>query len=258
MTIHPTAIIDSTANIHPSVKIGPYCIIGENVSIGADTVLHPHVVIAKNSRIGVRNEIFQFASVGEDCQDLKYQGEETWLEIGDDNRIREACSIHRGTIQDAGLTCIGSRNLFMVNTHIAHDCRIGNDNVVANNVGIAGHVTIGNHVIVGGNSGIHQFCKIDDFSLIGGASLILKDVAAFNMVSGNPAKSHGLNIEGMRRKGWSKQTIDYLRQAYRVIFRSGLTKEEAVINVTEQILPHEPLVQLLLDSLITSQRGLVR
>lgn len=258
MTIHPTAIIDSTANIHPSVKIGPYCIIGEKVSIGADTVLHSHVVITKNSCIGERNEIFQFASIGEDCQDLKYQGEETWLEIGDDNRIREACSIHRGTIQDEGLTRIGSRNLFMVNTHIAHDCRIGNDNVVANNVGIAGHVAIGNHVIVGGNSGIHQFCKIDDFSLIGGASLILKDVAAFNMVSGNPAKSHGLNIEGMRRKGWSKQTIDYLRQAYRIIFRSGLTKEEAIINVTEQILPHEPLVQLLLDSLINSQRGLVR
>ena len=129
MTIHPTAIIDATATIHPSVKIGPYCIIGEHVTIGAQTVLHPHVVISKFTRIGERNQIFQFASIGEDCQDLKYQGEETWLEIGDDNRIREACSIHRGTVQDKGITRVGSRNLFMVNTHIAHDCVIGSDNI---------------------------------------------------------------------------------------------------------------------------------
>lgn len=258
MTIHPTAIIDPSATIHPTANIGAYCIVGENVTIGADTVLRPHVVITKNTRIGERNEIFQFASIGEDCQDLKYKGETTWLEIGDDNRIREACSIHRGTIQDKGLTKIGSRNLLMVNTHIAHDCVVGDDNVIANNVGIAGHVKIGNHIIIGGNSGVHQFCKIDDFALIGGASLILKDVAAFNMVSGNPAKSHGLNIEGMRRKGWSKDTINYLRQAYRLIFRAGLTKDEAIEAVTEQVLPHEPLAQLLLNSLKNSERGLVR
>lgn len=258
MSIHPTAIVDASAIIHPSAQIGAYCIVGEQVSIGAETILHSHVVVKKWTKIGERNEIFQFASIGEDCQDLKYQGEETWLEIGDDNRIREACSIHRGTVQDKGLTKIGSRNLLMVNTHIAHDCVVGDDNVIANNVGIAGHVKIGNHIIIGGNSGVHQFCKIDDFALIGGASLILKDVAAFNMVSGNPAKSHGLNIEGMRRKGWSKDTINYLRQAYRLIFRSGLIKDEALRAVTEQVLPHEPLVQLLLDSLKNSERGLVR
>lgn len=258
MTIHPTAIIDPTATIHPTASVGAYCIVGQQVTIGADTVLHSHVVVAKWTKLGQRNEIFQFASIGEDCQDLKYKGEETWLEIGDDNRIREACSIHRGTIQDNSLTKIGHRNLLMVNTHVAHDCVIGSDNVIANNVGIAGHVNIGNHVIVGGNSGIHQFCKVDDFALIGGASLILKDVAAYNMVSGNPAKSHGLNIEGMRRKGWSKETINYLRQAYRLIFRTGLTKDEAIVAVTQQVLPHEPKVQLLLDSLRESKRGLVR
>ena len=258
MTIHPTAIIDATATIHPSVKIGPYCIIGEHVTIGAQTVLHPHVVISKFTRIGERNQIFQFASIGEDCQDLKYQGEETWLEIGDDNRIREACSIHRGTVQDKGITRVGSRNLFMVNTHIAHDCLIGNDNIVANNVGIAGHVRVGNHVIVGGNSGIHQFCSIDDYSLIGGASLILKDVAAFNMVSGNPAKSHGLNIEGMRRKGWSKDSIDVLRQAYRVVFRSGLTTVQALEVLKQDLLPKEPKIEFLIDSLQKSRRGVVR
>ncbi|MFW2176239.1 MULTISPECIES: acyl-ACP--UDP-N-acetylglucosamine O-acyltransferase [unclassified Moraxella] len=258
MSIHPTAIIDPTATIHPTATIGAYCIVGEQVTIGADTKLNSHVVVAKCTRIGERNEIFQFASIGEDCQDLKYNGEETWLEIGDDNRIREACSLHRGTVQDKGLTKIGNRNLFMVNTHIAHDCVVGDDNVIANNVGVAGHVHIGNHIIIGGNSGIHQFCHIDDFSLIGGASLILKDVGAFNMVSGNPAKSHGLNIEGMRRKGWSKETINYLRQAYRLIFRAGLTKEEAIVAVTEQVLPFEPKAQLLLDSLVQSERGLVR
>lgn len=258
MTIHPTAIIDPSACIHETATIGPYCIVGEDVTIGADTILHRHVTVVRNTRIGERNEIFQFASVGEDCQDLKYKGEITWLEIGDDNRIREACSLHRGTVQDNSLTKIGSRNLFMVNTHIAHDCVVGDDNVIANNVGVAGHVQIGNHIIIGGNSGIHQFCKVDDYSLIGGASLILKDVAAFNMVSGNPAKSHGLNIEGMRRKGWSKETIDYLRLAYRLIFRSGLTKADAITAVNEQVLTFEPRAQLLLDSLINSERGLVR
>ena len=258
MTIHPTAIIDPSARIHETATIGPYCIVGEDVTIGADTILHRHVTVVRNTRIGERNEIFQFASVGEDCQDLKYKGEITWLEIGDDNRIREACSLHRGTVQDNSLTKIGSRNLFMVNTHIAHDCVVGDDNVIANNVGVAGHVQIGNHIIIGGNSGIHQFCKVDDYSLIGGASLILKDVAAFNMVSGNPAKSHGLNIEGMRRKGWSKETIDYLRLAYRLIFRSGLTKTDAITAVNEQVLTFEPRAQLLLDSLINSERGLVR
>lgn len=258
MTIHPTAIIDPSATIHPTAKIGAYCIVGEHVSIGADTVLHPHVMVVRNTRIGERNEIYQFASVGEDCQDLKYHGEETWLEIGDDNKIREACSLHRGTAQDKRLTKIGSRNLLMVNTHIAHDCEVGDDNVLANNVGVAGHVKIGNHVIIGGNAGIHQFSRIDDYSLIGGASLIVKDVAAFTMVSGNPAKSHGLNIEGMRRKDWSKATIDYLRQAYRLIFRSRLTKDEAISAVTEQILPYEPKVQLMIDSLKLSERGLIR
>lgn len=258
MTIHPTALIDPSATIHPSVQIGAYCIVGEKVTIGADTVLHSHVVVAKCTRIGERNEIFQFASIGENCQDLKYQGEETWLEIGDDNKIREACSFHRGTVQDKGLTKIGNRNLFMVNTHIAHDCVVGDDNVIANNVGVAGHVKIGNHIIIGGNSGIHQFCKIDDFALVGGASLILKDVAAFNMVSGNPAKSHGLNIEGMRRKGWSKETIDYLREAYRVVFRSGLTKNEAIEALQTDLLPNESKVRLLIDSLVQSERGLTR
>ena len=256
--IHPTAIISDRAIIHDTAVIGPYCIIGEDVTIGAHSVLHRHVVVTKNTRIGEHNQIYQFASIGEDCQDLKYAGEPTWLEIGDHNIIREACSFHRGTAQDKALTKIGSHNLFMVNTHIAHDCVIGDYNILANNVGVAGHVSIGNHIIIGGNSGIHQFCRVDDYSLVGGASLILKDVAAFTMVSGNPASAHGLNLEGMRRKGWSKQTINLLRQAYKVVYRSGLTTKQAIIELEEKLLPQEPMIALLISSLEDSKRGVVR
>lgn len=256
--IHRTAIVSSKAEIHDSVVIGPYCIVGDNVTIDAGTKLLRHVVVTKNTRIGKNNEIFQFASIGEDCQDLKYAGEETWLEIGDNNSIREACSFHRGTIQDNSLTKIGSNNLFMVNTHIAHDCVIGDGNVLANNVGIAGHVHVGNNVIVGGNAGVHQFCQIGDYSLVGGGSVILKDVAAMTLVSGNPAAAHGLNIEGMRRKQWSKETINTLRSAYKLIFKSGKTTEQVIQELTADYLPQEPKVQLLIDSLVKSNRGITR
>ena len=255
--IHPTALISPSATIDETAFIGPYCIVGDEVSIGAHTILHRHVVVTRLTRIGAYNQFYQFASIGEDPQDLKYAGERTWLEIGDHNVIREACSLHRGTVQDNSLTKIGNHNLFMVNTHIAHDCIIGDSNIFANNVGIAGHVIIGNHTIVGGNSGIHQFCRVDDYSLIGGASLILKDVAAFTMVSGNPARAHGLNVEGMRRKGWTQETIDVLRKAYITIFRSGLTTAQALAKLQEKVV-EEPKIQLLIDSLAQSKRGVVR
>ncbi len=256
--IHSTAIIDPSAVIASDVKIGPYSIIGPNVTIGSGTEIHSHVVVGGYTRIGEGNEIFQFASVGEVCQDLKYAGEETWLEIGDYNKIREHCSLHRGTIQDQSLTKIGSHNLLMVNTHIAHDCVIGNNNIFANNAGIAGHVHIGDFVVIGGNSGIHQFCKIDSYSMIGGASLILKDVPAYVMVSGNPAHAFGLNVEGMRRKGWSKDIIMGLREAFKLIYKSGLTTEQAIQKIREDILPTVDEVQLLIDSLLESKRGIVR
>ena len=256
--IHPTAIIDPSANIADDVHIGPYSIIGSHVTIGAGTKLHSHVVVGGFTRIGENNEIFQFASVGEVCQDLKYSGEETWLELGDNNKIREHCTLHRGTVQDQGLTKIGSNNLFMVNTHIAHDCMIGDHNIFANNVGVAGHVHVGNHVIVGGNAGIHQFCRIDSYSLIGGAALILKDVPAYVIVSGNPAQAHGMNIEGMRRKGWSKETIQGLREAYKLIYKSGLTTVQAIEQIRAEILHKTPEAQLLIQSLEQSTRGIVR
>lgn len=256
--IHPTAIIDPTAQLAANVKVGAYSIIGPQVTIDEGTVLHSHVVIAGYTRIGQHNEIFQFASVGEVCQDLKFQGETTWLEIGDHNRIREHCSLHRGTVQDQGLTKIGSHNLLMVNTHIAHDCMVGDHNIFANNVGVAGHVHIGDHIILGGNSGVHQFCKIDSYSMVGGGSVVLKDVPAYVMASGNPAQAYGMNYEGMRRKGWSKEVINALRNAYKLIYKSGLTTEQAIAQIRLEILPIAAQAQLLIDSLEKSTRGIVR
>lgn len=256
--IHPTAIIDPTAQLHESVRVGPYSIIGPQVTIDADTVIGPHVVVEGFTKLGQRNRIFQFASVGAECQDLKYKGEDTWLEIGDDNIIREACSLHRGTAQDQSITKIGNHNLLMVNTHVAHDCVIGNHCILANNVGVAGHVHIGDSVIIGGNSGIHQFCRLDSYSMVGGGSLILKDVPAYVMVSGNPAAAHGMNYEGMRRRGWSKETINALRLAFRTVYRQGLTIAEAIETLSQDVLPTYPEVGLLIESLQRSTRGIIR
>ncbi|KAA8734382.1 acyl-ACP--UDP-N-acetylglucosamine O-acyltransferase [Acinetobacter qingfengensis] len=256
--IHPTAIIHPDAQLAADVQVGPYSIIGPNVSIAEGTKIFSHVVIAENTRIGRHNEIFQFCSIGERCQDLKYKDEDTWLEIGDYNSIREHSTLHRGTIQDQGLTQVGSHNLLMVNTHIAHDCIIGDHNIIANNAGIAGHVHIADYVIIGGNSGIHQFCHIDSYSMIGGASLIVKDVPAFVMASGNPAHAHGMNFEGMRRKGWTKETIDGLKQAFKILYRSNATTKEAIEQIEQDILPTVPEAQLLIDSLKNSKRGIVR
>ncbi|WP_066800360.1 acyl-ACP--UDP-N-acetylglucosamine O-acyltransferase [Moraxella oblonga] len=255
--IHPTAIIDKNAMIADTAIIGAYCIVGENVEIDEGTVLRSHVIVGKNTKIGKNNEIYQFASIGEDPQDKKYQGEESFLHIGDNNKIRESCTLHRGTADGGGLTKIGNDNLLMVNTHIAHDCMIGDYNVLANNVGVAGHAHIGNYVIVGGQSGVHQFCRIDDYAMIGGASLILKDVCAFTTVSGNPAKVHGLNKEGMKRKGWSKETIAKLDEAYDLVFRSGKIKADVIDELASWV-ADEPKVQLFIDSLLNSKRGLIR
>jgi UDP-N-acetylglucosamine acyltransferase len=258
MQIHPTAIIDSRAVIAAGVIIHPYTIIGPDVEIGEGCEVGPHVVIKGPTRIGRNNRIFQFSSVGEDCQDKKYKGEPSYLEIGDDNVIREACTIHRGTVQDHALTKIGSRNLLMVNTHVAHDCVVGDDCIFANNVGIAGHVKVGNSVIVGGNSGIHQFCVLSSYSMVGGGSLILKDVPAFVMVSGNPAQAAGMNFEGMRRRGWTSETINNLKRAYRIVYRQSLTMEEAIRQLEQDLLPVCPEVGLLIDSLKSSSRGITR
>jgi UDP-N-acetylglucosamine acyltransferase len=255
--IHPTAIIDPAAVLAADVEIGAFSIIGPNVKIGAGTIVASHVVINGHTTIGERNRIFQFASVGEANQDKKYKDEATRVEIGDDNIIREYCSIHRGTVQDVGLTRVGSRNLLMTSVHIAHDVVMGDDNIVATGSGVSGHVHIGSHVILGGMTGVHQFCHIGSHAMTAGCSLVVKDVPAYVMVGGNPSKAFGMNFEGMRRRGWSAETINALKRAYRIVYRDSLTLEVAIVEA-EKLVAECPEVQLFIDSLKDSTRGIVR
>src|SRR5690606_14866461 len=254
--IHTTAIIDARAELASDVQVGPYTLIGPDVKIGAGTVIGPHVVIQGPTTIGRDNRIFQFASVGEACQDKKYKGEPTALEIGDNNVIREQVTIHRGTVQDNGLTRIGHNNLLMVGVHVAHDCMIGNDNIFANTTGIAGHVHIGDGVILGGMTGVHQFCRIGSYAMTAGCSLVVKDIPAYVMAGGNPAATRSMNFEGMRRRGWSTEVIGQLRQAYKIVFRQGLTLEQALEKL--DALGGGPELQLFIDSLRASERGITR
>ena len=254
--IHTTAIIDARAELASDVQVGPYTVIGPDVKIGAGTVIGPHVVIQGPTTIGRDNRIFQFASVGEACQDKKYKGEPTALEIGDNNVIREHVTIHRGTVQDNGLTRIGHNNLLMVGVHVAHDCMIGNDNIFANTTGIAGHVHIGDGVILGGMTGVHQFCRIGSYAMTAGCSLVVKDIPAYVMAGGNPAATRSMNFEGMRRRGWSAEVIGQLRQAYKIVFRQGLTLEQALEKL--DALGGGPELQLFIDSLRASERGITR
>ncbi|GAA5219149.1 acyl-ACP--UDP-N-acetylglucosamine O-acyltransferase [Corallincola platygyrae] len=253
--IHPTAVVEPTAVIGANVEIGPFSYIADNVSIGDDTVISSHVVVRGPTRIGKRNRIFQFASVGEDCQDKKYAGEPTELEIGDDNVIRECVTIHRGTVQDEGITKIGSRGLFMAYVHIAHDCIVGDDVILANNVTLAGHIKVGNHAIIGGLSAFHQFVKIGDHAFIAGGSTVHKDVPTYVMCRDDHA--HGINSEGLKRRGFSKEAIMAIRRAYKAVYRKNLTLEEAK-PVLQEMAEEHPEVKALSDFILASERGIVR
>ncbi len=254
--IHNTAIIDAGAELAGDVQVGPYSVIGPDVKIASGTVIGPHVVIQGPTTIGRDNRIFQFASIGEACQDKKYNGEPTALEIGDNNVIREHVTIHRGTIQDNGLTRIGDNNLLMVGVHVAHDCMIGNNNIFANTTGIAGHVHIGDGVILGGMTGVHQFCRIGSYAMTAGCSLVLKDIPAYVMVGGNPAAARSMNFEGMRRRGWSPEVVSQLRKAYKIVYRQGQTLEQALAQL--DALAGGAELQVFIDSLRASERGITR
>lgn len=255
--IHATAIVDPKAELASGVEIGPYSIVGPGVRIDSGTVIGPHVVLRGPTTIGRDNRIFQFSSVGEDCQDKKYNGEPTTLVIGDRNVIREGCTLHRGTIQDAGSTIIGSDNLFMAYVHIAHDCVVGNDTIFANNATIAGHVHVGNSVILGGFTAVHQFCHIGAYAMSGFASAINQDVPAFVMVRGNMAAPHGMNFEGMKRRGYSSELIALLRNAYKTVYMRGLKIEEALVQLEADAAMSAEL-QVFVDSIRASTRGIVR
>jgi len=254
--IHPSALIDESAELANDVSVGPFSVIGPNVKIASGTRIASHVLIAKNTRIGKDNRIFSFASVGEDPQDLKFAGEETWLEIGDRNKIRESCTIHRGTVQDKALTRIGNDNLLMAYTHIAHDCQLGNDVILSTQATIAGHVKIDSHAIIGGLAGIHQFCHIGSYCMIGGGSIILKDVPAYIMTGGNPAEAFGMNYEGMKRRGFDAETIAALKEAYKIVYRKQLTLEKAIEQL--ETMPASKELTIFIDSLKNAPRGIIR
>ncbi len=255
--IHSTAIVSDTASIAPGVQIGPYSIIGEGVTIGKGTRIDSHVVINGPTTIGEDNRIYQFASIGDDPQDKKYAGEPTRLTIGDRNTIREFCTISRGTTQDRGETLVGDDNWIMAYVHIAHDCIVGNDTIMANNVTLAGHVEIGDWVICGGFSGIHQFCKIGAHAFLGMFAIISRDVPAYTMVSGQPTAPRGINSEGLKRREFSAEQIRNIKHAYRVTFRQGKKLSEAIDEVA-RLSEQQPELTVFLDSLRSSERGLIR
>lgn len=255
--IHPQAIVDPSAKLADNVTVGPWSYIGPGVEIGEGTEILSHVVVKGPTVIGRNNRIFQFSSIGEECQDKKYAGEPTTLTIGDDNVIRENCTIHRGTIQDRGETRIGSGNLLMAYVHVAHDCVVGNNTILANCATLAGHVNVGDFAILGGGTMVHQFCNIGPHSMAAGGSIVLKDIPAYVMASGQSAEPHGMNVEGLKRRGFSKEVLLSLRRAYKVIYRQGLTTEQAVEELT-QAYSDVPEIQPLIESLRGAHRGIIR
>lgn len=253
--IDKTAIIDPSAKIASNVRIGPYSVIGQDVEIGAGTWIGPHVVIQGPARIGCENKIFQFSSVGEMPQDLKFKGEKTYLEMGDRNVIREFCTIHRGTVQDKSITKIGNDNLFMAYVHIAHDCEIGNHTIFSNNASLAGHAIIEDYVTLGGFSGVFQRCRVGTHSFIATNSVVIKDVPPYVKVSGYYAKPFGLNTVGLQRRGFIEETISQLRRAYKIIYRNGLTVAKAVEELQKM---ESPEISQLIRFITTSNAGIVR
>ncbi|MBE7215155.1 acyl-ACP--UDP-N-acetylglucosamine O-acyltransferase [Shewanella benthica] len=255
-------MIDKLAYIHPDAKIGnnvtigPWTYIGADVEIGDDCWLSSHVVVKGPTVIGKGNKIFQFASVGEDCQDKKYAGEATRLIMGDNNIVRESVTIHRGTTQDKGETRIGSNNLFMAYVHIAHDCVVGDNVIMSNNASIAGHVHVGDWAILGGLTGVHQFVHIGAHAFTAGYSLILQDVPPFVMASGQPGIPRGLNSEGMKRRGFSKESQIAVRRAYKTLYRKGLTIDEAIAALSAE--SDDEQVKFMIDFVSNSNRGIIR
>ncbi|HMV19725.1 MAG TPA: acyl-ACP--UDP-N-acetylglucosamine O-acyltransferase [Rhodocyclaceae bacterium] len=255
--IHPTAIVDPAARIGAQVTIGAYSLIGADVEIGDHTEVGPHVVIKGHTRIGRENRIYQFCSLGEVPQDKKYAGEDTRLEIGDRNTIREFCTFNLGTAQDAGVTRIGNDNWIMAYVHIAHDCQVGHHTTFANNAQLAGHVHIDDWAILGGYTGVHQFCRIGAHVMTAVGTVVLQDIPPYLMAAGNTAQPYGINTEGLKRRGFSSEAITALKRAYRTLYKSGLMLEEARAKLIEEA-QIQPDVRLLVEFLDVSKRGIIR
>jgi UDP-N-acetylglucosamine acyltransferase len=255
--IDPRAIIDPEAVIGANVEIGPWTIVGAGVELGEGCVVSSHVVLKGPTILGKNNRIYQFSSVGEDTPDLKYKGEPTRLIIGDNNVIREGVTLHRGTIQDRGETVIGSNNLLMAYVHVGHDSVVGSNCILVNNASLAGHVNVGDWAILGGYALVHQFCHIGAHSFAAFGCHIGKDVPAYVTVSGSPAEAKTVNIEGLKRRGFSGDAIAAIRKAYKIVYRQKLTVDEA-LEALQPLIDAHPEVQLMADSLRQSQRGIVR
>ncbi len=254
---HPTAIIHPNAKLADDVEVGAYSIIGEHVEIGTGTVIGPHVVINGHTRIGQHNRIFQFCSLGEIPQDKKYANEPTRLEIGDHNTIREFCTFNLGTAQDGGVTRVGNHNWIMAYVHLAHDCQVGNHTIFANNAQLAGHVEVHDYAILGGFTVVHQFVKIGAHIITGMGTILLQDVPTYMLVSGNPSAPHGINSEGLKRRGFSGASVMAIKRAYKTLYKSGLSFEDAKLAIQSEMVEHAEL-QPLADFLANSNRGIVR
>jgi UDP-N-acetylglucosamine acyltransferase len=262
-TIHPTAVVDAGAELAASVTVGPYAVIGAEVRIGEGTSVGAHAVIEGPTTIGNDNRIFPFAALGAAPQDMKYRGEPTALQIGHRNTIREFCTFNRGTVQDAGITRIGDDNWIMAYVHLAHDCQVGNKTILANNATLGGHVHVGDWAFVGGLTGIHQFCKVGAHAMAGFQSHVSQDIPPFMLAVGNPLEVRGFNIEGLRRRDFSRERIAQIKQIHRLLYRDGLTLDQAktaieALRGTVGDAQADADVQLVLDFLAASTRGIAR
>jgi UDP-N-acetylglucosamine acyltransferase len=257
VNIHPTAIIHPGAKIAQGVQIGAYSVVGEHVSVGKDTRIASHVLIEGWTTIGERNQIFSFSCIGTPPQDIGYRNEETYLIIGNDNVIRESATIHRATTKEDRVTQIGNSNFLMAYSHVAHDCKLGNHIIMANSVGLGGHITVGDYAILGGIVAVHQFVRIGAYAIIGGQSAVPQDIPPYVSASGNRAKLYGLNLVGLKRRGFSDDTISNLKKAYRIIFRSGLILDEALSRVKAE-LGDSPEAIHLMEFMKNSKRGITR
>jgi UDP-N-acetylglucosamine acyltransferase len=255
--IHPTALVDRDAALDSSVEVGPYTVIGPDVTIGAGTLIGAHTVIKGPTRIGRDNRILQFVSLGEAPQDKKYAGEPTRLEIGDRNLIREFCTFNRGTVQDAGVTRVGDDNWIMAYVHIAHDCQVDSNTIFANSASLAGHVQVGEYALLGGFTGVHQFVHVGAHSITGAGTILLQDLPPYFMASGNTAKLYGINAEGLRRRGYTAEKIAAIKRAYKTLYKSGLSFDEARAQIAAAAAVHGEL-QILVDFLATATRGILR
>ena len=255
--IHPSAIIDPSAQLASDVSVGPWTIIGPDVTIGEGSQIASHCVIKGPTTIGKRCSVFQFSTIGEATPDLKYAGERTTLTIGDDNVFREGVTVHRGTVQDRSDTSIGNNNLLMAYVHVGHDCVVGDNCILVNNSVLAGHVALEDWVIVGGYSGVHKHCRIGAHGFIGGMTKVTQDVPAFVMAEGHPASPRMINVEGLKRRGFSPETIKTLQKSYKILYRRGLSLEDAKMELSS-LAEESKDVATLLGSISASQRGIIR